>query len=318
VTNKAAPDKVAVLMGGRSAERQVSLWSGAGVLEALRASGVNAYAFDPAERELIELKTGGFTRAFIALHGRFGEDGSLQGALEQLRIPYTGSGVMASAIAMDKVMTKRIWIGAGLPTPRFALLDASTELRRVPDDLGLPLFIKPPHEGSTIGVSKVDGYSQMQAAYALAARYDDIVLAEEFIDGAELTVPVLGAGATAKALPVIQIIAPGGNYDFEHKYESNDTQYLCPAPLDPALTAELQALALSAYTALGCEGWGRVDFMLRRRDNKPFLLEVNTSPGMTSHSLVPIAAKAVGIDYAALCVQLLQSASLKIAEVTRA
>jgi D-alanine-D-alanine ligase len=318
VTNKVAPDKVAVLMGGRSAERQVSLWSGAGVLEALRASGVNAHAFDPAERELIELKTGGFTRAFIALHGRFGEDGSLQGALEQLRIPYTGSGVMASAIAMDKVMTKRIWIGAGLPTPRFALLDASTELRRVPDDLGLPLFIKPPHEGSTIGVSKVDGYSQMQAAYALAAKYDDVVLAEEFIDGAELTVPVLGAGATAKALPVIQIIAPGGNYDFEHKYESNDTQYLCPAPLDPALTAELQALALSAYTAVGCEGWGRVDFMLRRRDNKPFLLEVNTSPGMTSHSLVPIAAKAVGIDYAALCVQLLQSASLKIAEVARA
>jgi D-alanine-D-alanine ligase len=318
VTNKVAPDKVAVLMGGRSAERQVSLWSGAGVLEALTASGVDAHAFDPAERELIELKTGGFTRAFIALHGRFGEDGSLQGALEQLRIPYTGSGVMASAIAMDKVMTKRIWIGAGLPTPRFALLDASTELRRVPDELGLPLFIKPPHEGSTIGVSKVDGYSQMQEAYALAAKYDTVVLAEEFIDGAELTVPVLGAGATAKALPVIQIIAPGGNYDFEHKYKSNDTQYLCPAPLDPALTAELQALARSAYTAVGCEGWGRVDFMLRRRDNKPFLLEVNTSPGMTSHSLVPIAAKAVGIDYAALCVQLLQSASLKIAEVARA
>lgn len=304
--------KVAVLMGGASAERQVSLWSGEGVLKALRSQGVDAIGFDPSERDLIELKQEGVQRAFIALHGRFGEDGTIQGALELLHIPYTGSGVMASAIAMDKVMTKRVWIAEGLPTPRYALLNAKTELRRVPDDLGLPLFVKPPHEGSTIGVSKVEGYSQMQDAYALAAQYDELVLAEEFIDGAELTVPILGEGDEAKALPVIQIVAPGGNYDFENKYVSNDTQYLCPAPLSESLTAEIQTLAVRAYNAVGCSGWGRVDFMLRAKDQKPFLLEVNTSPGMTSHSLVPMAAKADGMSYEALCVHILAGAKLNV------
>jgi D-alanine-D-alanine ligase len=309
--------RVAVIFGGRSSERQVSLWSGEGVLEALRSKGIDAVGFDPAERDLSELKTLGVQRAFIALHGRFGEDGSLQGALELLRIPYTGSGVMASAIAMDKVMTKRLWIAEGLPTPKYELLNAQSELRLVPDRLGLPIFVKPPHEGSTIGVSKVEGYSQMQEAFALAARFDAEVLAEEFVDGIELTVPVLGEGASARALPVIQIIAPGGNYDFEHKYQSNETQYLCPAPLSAGLSAELAALAVRAYRSIGCAGWGRVDFMLRSADQKPFLLEINTSPGMTSHSLVPMAARAVGLSYADLCVEILSTASLKISEVAK-
>jgi D-alanine-D-alanine ligase len=298
-------------MGGASAERQVSLWSGEGVLKALRSQGVDAFAFDPAERDLSELKREAVQRVFIALHGRFGEDGTIQGALELLRIPYTGSGVMASSIAMDKVMTKRMWIAEGLPTPRYAVLDASSELRRVPDELGLPLFVKPPHEGSTIGVSKVEGYSQMQEAYTLAAQYDEQVLAEEFIAGKELTVPILGEGANARALPVIEICAPGGNYDFEHKYVSDDTEYLCPAPLNDELTRELQSLAVKAYNSIKCSGWGRVDFMLRERDQKPFLLEVNTSPGMTSHSLVPMAAKATGMTYETLCIQILAGASLK-------
>ncbi len=310
--------RVAVLMGGTSAERQVSLWSGAGVLKALQSQGVDAVGFDTAERDLAELRAMKIDRVFIALHGRYGEDGTVQGALELLRIPYTGSGVMASAIAMDKVMTKRLWLAEGLPTPRYALLGKHTELRRVPDDLGLPLFIKPPHEGSTIGVSKVAGYSQMQAAYDLAAKYDDVVLAEEFIDGTELTVPVLGEGAHARALPVIEIVAPEGNYDFEHKYVSNATQYLCPAPLDAALTQAVQALAVKAYNAIACSGWGRVDFMLRAKDKAPFLLEANTSPGMTSHSLVPMAAKAAGMSYEALCMYILSSASLKTQDITSA
>jgi D-alanine-D-alanine ligase len=304
--------RVAVLMGGTSAERQVSLWSGEGVLKALQSQGVDAVGFDTAEHDLAELRAMKIDRVFIALHGRYGEDGTVQGALELLRIPYTGSGVMASSIAMDKVMTKRIWLAESLPTPRYALLGKHTELRRVPDHLGLPLFTKPPHEGSTLGVSKVAGYSQMQAAYDLAAKYDDVVLAEEFIEGTELTVPILGDGAHARALPVIEIVAPEGNYDFEHKYVSNDTQYLCPAPLDAALTQTIQTLAVKAYNAIGCSGWGRVDFMLRAKDKAPFLLEVNTSPGMTSHSLVPMSAKAAGMSYEALCMHILSNASLKI------
>lgn len=310
--------RVAVLMGGASAERQVSLWSGAGVLKALQSQGVDAVSFDTAEHDLAELRAMKIDRVFIALHGRYGEDGTVQGALELLRIPYTGSGVMASAIAMDKVMTKRIWLAEGLPTPRYALLGKDTELRRVPDELGLPLFTKPPHEGSTLGVSKVAGYSQMQEAYELAAKYDELVLAEEFIEGKELTVPVLGEGMQARTLPVIEILAPEGNYDFEHKYVSNDTQYLCPAPLDAALTQNIQTLALKAYNAIGCSGWGRVDFMLRAKDKAPFLLEVNTSPGMTSHSLVPMSAKAIGMNYEALCMHILSNASLKIQHITSA
>lgn len=306
--------KVAVLMGGTSAEREVSIMSGTGVLEALRSRGVDAHRFDPAERGLHELKAEGFARAFIALHGRHGEDGTVQGALELLGIPYTGSGVMASAICMDKVMTKRVWLAEGLPTPRWVWLAPDDRARerviRVPDELGLPLIVKPPREGSSIGITKVQGYSQMADAVALAAQYDRDVLCEEFIDGIELTCPVLGAGAQARALPVIRIAAPGGNYDYEHKYFSDDTGYHCPSGLPPAEEAEVQRLTLAAYRALGCRGWGRADLMLRASDRKPFLLEMNTSPGMTGHSLVPMSAKAAGIDYPSLCVLLLEAATL--------
>jgi D-alanine-D-alanine ligase len=306
--------KVAVLLGGSSAEREVSLMSGSGVLQALRSRGVDAHGFDPAERPLQALKDEGFARAFIALHGRHGEDGSMQGALELLGIPYTGSGVMASAICMDKVMTKRVWVAEGLPTPRWVWLAPDDRARErvvaVPDELGLPLIVKPPREGSSIGISKVQGYSQMQDAVQLAAQYDRDVLCEEFIEGLELTCPVVGSGAQARALPVIRIDAPDGNYDYEHKYFSEDTGYRCPSGLPPEEEAEVQRLTLAAYRVLGCRGWGRADLMLRASDRKPFLLEMNTSPGMTGHSLVPMSAKAAGIDYPELCVRLLQLATL--------
>jgi D-alanine-D-alanine ligase len=304
--------KVAVLLGGDSAEREISLRSGNGVLAALHSRGVNAQAFDPSLRDLSQLKTDGFTCAFIALHGRYGEDGTIQGALEMLRIPYTGSGVMASAIAMDKVFTKRIWLTHGLSTPKFAVVRRGDELRTLPDTLGLPLFMKPPHEGSTIGISKVMGYSDVNDAFELAARYDDDVLAEEFIDGRELTVAILGSGPSALALPVIEIRAPQGNYDYQNKYFTNDTKYLCPAPLSEPLAERIRKLALDSFHALGCEGWARADVMLRKSDDEPFLLEINTSPGMTDHSLVPMAAKAVGIDYPELVMQVLAGARLKI------
>ena len=306
--------KVAVLLGGRSAEREVSLMSGGGVLAALRSQGVDAHAFDPAERELSELKREGFQRVFIALHGRHGEDGTGQGALELLGIPYTGSGVMASAIAMDKVMTKRVWVAEGLPTPRWQWLaperQAREDVMAVPDAIGLPLIVKPPREGSSIGISKVSGYSQMQDAVTLAAQYDPDVLCEEFIEGIELTCPVLGEGASARALPVIAIEAPEGKYDFQNKYYTDVVQYRVPSGLAPEEEAEVQRLTLAAYRTLGCRGWGRADLMLRARDRKPFLLEMNTSPGMTGHSLVPMSARAAGISYEALCVQLLQAATL--------
>ncbi|MFT3817248.1 MAG: D-alanine--D-alanine ligase [Rubrivivax sp.] len=309
--------KCAVLLGGESAEREISLMSGRGVLAALQSQGVDVQGFDPAERPLAELKSQGFARAFIALHGRHGEDGTVQGALELLGIPYTGSGVMASAIAMDKVMTKRVWVAEGLPTPAWRWLSPDEpqalereSLMQVPDALGLPLIVKPPREGSSIGVTKVEGYSQMQDAVALSARYDPDVLCEAFIDGIELTCPVLGRGAAARALPVVRIDAPGGNYDLHHKYYSDDTGYRCPSGLSADEEAEVQRLTLAAYRALGCRGWGRADLMLRASDRKPFLLEMNTSPGMTSHSLVPISARAAGISYEALCLQLLAEATL--------
>ena len=306
--------KTAVLMGGSSAEREVSLtMSGPGVLAALRSQGVDAHAFDPSERGLHELKREGFARCFIALHGRHGEDGTVQGALELLGIPYTGSGVMASAIAMDKIMTKRLWRADGLTTPRWLSLKKAELVRErvitVPDDLGLPLFVKPPHEGSSIGISKVNGYSEMQAAVEAAAKYDDEILCEEFIEGPELTCPVLGEGASAFALPVIQIEADQGNYDYQNKYFTNSTRYLL-GHLDPKLEGEIQALTVAAYRSLGCRGWGRADLMLRKRDGKPFLLEMNTSPGMTSHSLVPKSAAHAGITYEQLCLWLLAQARL--------
>ncbi|MDP2065419.1 MAG: D-alanine--D-alanine ligase [Burkholderiaceae bacterium] len=306
--------KVAVLMGGDSAEREVSLMSGQGVLQALRSAGVDAHAFDPAAHDLGELRRDGFQRCFIALHGRHGEDGTVQGALELLGIPYTGSGVMASAIAMDKVMTKRVWTAEGLPTPRYVWLapdrQSREEVREVPDVLGLPLIVKPPREGSSIGVTKVRGYSQMQDAVALSARYDPDVLCEEFIDGEEVTCPVLGEGAAARALPVIRIVAPDGAYDYQNKYFTDEVQYLCPSGLPEDEEREIQRIVLASYRALGCRGWGRADLMIRANDRKPFLLEMNTSPGMTSHSLVPMSARAAGISYEALCVQLLASAAL--------
>ena len=310
--------KVAVLMGGTSAERAVSLMSGAGVLAALRSQGVDAHAFDPSEHDLSELKRDGFARVFIALHGRHGEDGTVQGALELMGIPYTGSGVMASAVAMDKVMTKRVWAAEGLPTPRWVWLapgaQAREELIKVPDALGLPLIVKPPREGSSIGITKVTGYSGMQDAVALAARYDADVLCEEFIDGIELTCPVLGHGATAQALPVVRIDAPNGEYDFQNKYYTDLVQYRIPSGLSAAEEAEVQRLTLAAYRTLGCRGWGRADLMLRsggmHGDRKIFLLEMNTSPGMTSHSLVPMSARAAGMGYEALCLHLLQHAAL--------
>jgi D-alanine-D-alanine ligase len=310
----AALGRVAVLMGGSSAERTVSLMSGGGVLAALQSLGVDAQAFDPSERPLQDLKSEGFARVFIALHGRHGEDGTVQGALELLGIPYTGSGVMASAIAMDKVMTKRVWSAVGLPTPRWQWLSPQQQSRddvvRVPDDLGLPLIVKPPREGSSIGITKVRGYSQMQDAVALAAQYDADVLCEEFIEGIELTCPVLGQGDAAQALPVVRIDAPDGNYDFEHKYFSEDTGYRCPSGLAPEEEAEVQRLTLAAYRVLGCRGWGRADLMLRASDRRIFLLEMNTSPGMTGHSLVPMSARAAGLDYPQLCLHLLTAASL--------
>ncbi len=306
--------RVAVLMGGTSAEREVSLMSGGGVLQALRDAGVDAHAFDPAQRGLEALKAEGCARAFIALHGRHGEDGTVQGALELLGIPYTGSGVMASAIAMDKVMTKRIWAAQGLSVPAGVVLALSAQsperLAGVATELGLPLIVKPPREGSSIGVTKVTQAAQLEPAVRLAATYDPDVLCEAFVDGIEVTCPVLGEGDAAVALPVVRIAAPDGNYDYEHKYFSDDTGYHCPSGLPAAEEAEIRRLTLAAYRALGCRGWGRADLMIRASDRKPFLLEMNTSPGMTGHSLVPMAARAAGIDYPQLCLRLLAAARL--------
>jgi D-alanine-D-alanine ligase len=306
--------KVAVLMGGKSAEREVSLMSGAGVLKALQSKGVDAHAFDPAERDLAELKRKGFKRCFIALHGRFGEDGTVQGALELLGIPYTGSGVMASAISIDKVMTKRVWIAEGIPTPRYTLLHRGAygrdDVIGIPDDLGLPLIVKPAREGSSIGVAKVQGYSEMQAAVDAAAALDADVLCEQFVAGDEVTCPVLGTGETARALPVIRIVAPEGNYDYQNKYFTDDTKYLVPCGLPEGEEAAIQEIVLKAYRVLGCRGWGRVDVMIDAASRKPSLLEINTSPGMTGHSLVPMSARAAGISYEDLCLQLLADATL--------
>jgi len=305
--------KVAVLLGGHSAERPVSLMSGEGVLAALRAVGVDAHPFDPAEQPLQALKDQGFARAFIALHGRGGEDGALQGALEWLGIPYTGSGVMASSVAMDKTATKRLWSSEQLPTPQWLAL-SKAELTRervlsIPDQLGLPVIVKPPHEGSSIGISKAQGYSEMQSAVELALGFDDELLFEQCIEGPELTCAVLGEGEGAQPLPVIEIRAVGGNYDYENKYVTDSTQYLFGS-LPATLEAEIQRLVLRAYQLLGCRGWGRADLMLRKSDGKPFLLEMNTSPGMTSHSLLPKAAAHMGIQYPQLCLWLLAQARL--------
>jgi len=308
--------KVAVLMGGRSAEREVSLMSGTGVLGALRARGVDAHAFDPAERQMDELRREGFQRCFIALHGRFGEDGTVQGALELLGIPYTGPGVMASSVAMDKLMTKRIWLAEGLSTPAWRQVHSAEETRAALQALGAPMIVKPVREGSTIGLTKVSTEAQCEAAYALAAQQDTQVMCEQFIAGDEVTCPVLGSGADARALPVIRIVAPDGNYDYQNKYFSDDTQYLVPCGLPPGEEARIQALVLQAFLTLGCRGWSRADVMIDATSRQPYLLEINTSPGMTGHSLVPISARAAGLSYEDLCLTLLASAALDHAGAT--
>ena len=302
--------KVAVLMGGSSAEREVSLMSGAGVLQALRSRGVDAHAFDTAEQDVGELRRQGFARCFIALHGRHGEDGTVQGALELLGIPYTGPGVMASSIAMDKIMTKRIWRFEGLPTPDWRLVSSADDTVAALAALGAPMIVKPAREGSTIGLTKVTDAAQCAQAYELASRYDPEVLCEQFIEGDETTCPILGEGASAHALPVIRIVAPQGNYDYEHKYFTDDTQYHCPSGLPEAEERAIQALVVQAFRTLGCRGWARADIMIRASDRQPFLLEINTSPGMTGHSLVPMSARALGISYEDLCLRLLASATL--------
>ncbi len=302
--------KVAVLMGGRSAEREVSLMSGTGVLAALRSKGVDAHAFDPAERDLGDLRREGFQRCFIALHGRFGEDGTVQGALELLGIPYTGPGVMASAVAMDKLMTKRIWIAEGLATPAWRQVHSAAETRAAFEALGSPMIVKPVREGSTIGLTKVVTLDQCDAAYALAAGQDPMVMCEQFIAGDEVTCPVLGSGPAARALPVIRIVAPDGNYDYQHKYFTDDTQYLVPCGLPEGEEATIQALVRKAFLTLDCRGWARADVMIDAKTRKPWLLEINTSPGMTGHSLVPMSARASGLSYEDLCLTLLASAAL--------
>ena len=309
--------KVAVLMGGRSAEREVSLMSGGGVLKALQSRGVDAHAFDTAERDLSELKRDGFQRCFIALHGRFGEDGTVQGALELLGIPYTGPGVMASAVAMDKLMTKRIWMAEGLSTPAWRQVKSAAETRAAFATLGSPMIVKPVREGSTIGLTKVTSLEACDAAYALASGQDPMVMCEQFIAGDEVTIPVLGTGAEAQALPVIRIVAPDGNYDYQHKYFTDDTQYLVPCGLPDGEEAAIQALVLKAFLTLDCRGWARADVMIDAKTRKPYLLEINTSPGMTSHSLVPMSAREAGLSYEDLCLTLLASASLDSAPSTQ-
>lgn len=299
--------KVAVLFGGTSAERDVSLKSGNAVLSALKSRGVDAHAFDPAERPLHLLRAEGFQRVFVILHGRGGEDGTVQGELELLGIPYTGSGVMASALGMDKWRTKLVWKGAGLPVPDYAVLDDSTNLAAVEATLGLPLFVKPANEGSSVGISKVKAPGELAQAYRAAARHDSLVLAERFLGGGEYTVAILGEGTQMQALPVIRIVPATEFYDYEAKYFRDDTRYLCPCGLPAEQEARMQALALKAFQVLGCRGWGRVDVLVDS-DGSPYLLEINTAPGMTDHSLVPMAARAAGIDFPDLCVKVLEMA----------
>jgi D-alanine-D-alanine ligase len=293
--------KVAVLMGGKSAEREISLMSGNGVLRALKSKGVDAHAFDPAERDLFELRREGYARCFIALHGRGGEDGTIQGALETLGVPYTGSGVLGSALAMDKARAKLVWQAGGLPTPAFELLEGSGDMRGVAGRLGLPLVVKPVNEGSSIGITKVRAAGELEEAYALAVNYDSAVIVEKCVEGPEYTASIVGD----EALPLIRIEAPQGNYDYQNKYFTDDTKYICPCELPAPRENAVKALALKSFKALGCTGWGRVDLMLDAKGD-PWLLEANTSPGMTGHSLVPMAARAVGMSYEDLCVKILE------------
>ncbi len=306
---KQACGKVAVMFGGDSSEREVSLKSGAAVLAALQGAGVDAHAFDPRDQALAELKVEGYTRVFIAMHGHGGEDGALQGALEFLQIPYTGSGVLASALAMDKWRAKLVWQAAGIPVPEYALLDKQSDFLAVEKQLGLPLFVKPANEGSSIGISKVKEAGGLAAAYAAASKYDSLVIAERFVDAGEYTIAIIERDGELQALPMIQIIPSGEYYDYDAKYLRDDTKYLCPCPLPEEQQRELAVLALKAFQVLGGRGWGRVDLMLDRQ-GRPYFLEVNTSPGMTDHSLVPMAARVAGLDFAALVLHVLEGAAL--------
>jgi len=297
--------RVGVLLGGRSGEREISLMSGNGVLEALLSKGVNAHAFDTGLRCPTELSQEKFDRVFISLHGRYGEDGTIQGLLELLNIPYTGSGVLASALAIDKIVTKQIWLSNHLSTPQYEELTAKSDWNAVAQHLGLPLIVKPANEGSSLGLTKVRTVEELPAAYQLAAGLDKKVIAETCIIGDELTCPIVGEGENAEALPVIKIVPPEANYDFHHKYFSDETKYLCPTGLAPEVNLAVQELVVAAYRALGCRTWGRADVMLDQKTGKPYLLEMNTSPGMTSHSLVPMAAKASGVEYADLVLWIL-------------
>jgi len=290
--------KVAVLFGGKSGEREVSLKSGSAVLAALQKQGVDAHAFDPAHQPLSDLTQ--FDRAFISLHGRYGEDGTIQGALELMGVPYTGSGVMASSVGMDKWRTKLLWRASGVVTPDFELLTPESDLNAVAARLGLPLFVKPANEGSSIGISKVKVADAFEAAYQLAAKADPLVIAEKFVGGGEFTVGILGG----EALPIVRIVPKNEYYDYEAKYLRDDTEYHCPSGLDAAKERQIQQEALKAFNVLGCKGWGRVDFLMDKEGNHYFL-EVNTSPGMTDHSLVPMAAKAAGMSFDALVIKIL-------------
>jgi len=297
--------RVGVLYGGRSGEREVSLQSGQGVLDALIKLGIDAHPYDPSVMPIEKITQEKFDRVFIALHGRWGEDGTMQGFLEQISLPYTGSGVLASAMAIDKQVTKNIWLSQGLSTPQFRMLSAQSNWEEVVNDLGLPLIVKPAREGSSLGLTKVKHVSELKAAFELAAKLDRDVMAEQCIVGDELTCPMIGHGMHVRALPMIRIQAPDANYDYHHKYVSNDTQYICPPGLDSNLEDAIEKLAIQSYQALGCSGWGRADVMIDRATQKPYLLEMNTSPGMTSHSLVPMAAKQAGISYEKLVLWIL-------------
>ena len=305
--------KVGVLLGGRSAEREVSLKSGTMVLGALISRGIDAHPFDPRARGLDALIAEAFDRVFIALHGRYGEDGTIQGALELLGIPYTGAGVMASALAMDKWRTKLVWQAAGIPTPRYELIHARSDFAAVAQRLGLPIMVKPVNEGSSIGMTKVRKGAELGDAHALAAKYDSLVIAEQFIEGVELTIGILGR----EALPAIRLETPRDFYDYEAKYVADDTRYILPCGLPEAEERNIARDSLRAFDALGCRGWGRVDLMVDR-SGQPYFLEVNTSPGMTDHSLVPMAARHAGIPFDELCVRILALAAVGNPDAGRA
>ena len=298
--------KVAVLLGGKSSEREISLMSGTAVLEALRRQGVDAHAFDTGERTLSEFASEQFDRAFVILHGRYGEDGTIQGALDLMGVPYTGSGVMACALAMDKWRTKLVWQASGIPTPRFEMLTDDSDFAAMAKSLGLPLIVKPAREGSTIGLTRVSDARDVEKAYIEAVRHDPLVLAEQFIDGMELTAAILDK----QSLPLVRIEAPGHNYDYNAKYFSDETQYFCPAGIDADLEDRIKRICADAYEVIGCRGWGRVDVMVDVR-NQPWILEVNTVPGMTGHSLVPMAAKASGLSFDQLVMRILESAHVE-------